>query len=307
MIYALPGASFEANAQYNVTGLVGTITVAVYDGIGGTTIPPTGAGIIETAPGIYTATLLAPLVAGQYVVVWNDGSFRAAEELYVTTSSAVPLTPTPGPGMDVGALLDGILLDRFETEHRPRALQALNNRYAHLWAIEDWTWRFARVPVSISAGVGFVGGLPDDFGVPLYLWDDQGSELTYLDTDSFAASYPPASPQGFPASWTVIAETIYVGPIPGVSSSAYQTYYRRRLIPLSDETQIPAIPQEFQLALVHGGRAELLAFYNDPTSSDMEQQFQMDIEALRREYLADATGQPSTWPADALSHASGGW
>jgi hypothetical protein len=309
MIYALPGASFEATAQMGTTGLgpAGAITVAVYDNIGGTTIPPTSAGIIEVAPGVYAATLTAPLQAGQYVVVWDDGSSsRAAEDLYITTSQAIPLTPTAAPGMDVGELLDQILLDRFETEHRPRALLALNNRYAQLWGIEDWTWRFAKVPVSVSVGVSFVGGLPNDFGVPLYFWDPDGKELSYLDTSYFQSAYATSTP-GTPAAWTVIDQQIYLGPTPDTSSSAYQTYYRRRLIQLTDETQIPDFPQEFQLALVHGARAELLAFYNDPTAPVMDAEFQKDIEALRREYLSDATGEPAMWPSDGLSSASGGW
>lgn len=303
MIYALPGASFEANAQWNTSGLVGTITVAVYDGIGGTTISPHTTGIIQTAPGIYTATMTAPSQAGTYVVVWDDGTIRAAEDLYVTTSVQVPIVPVPGPAMDVGDLLDEILRDRFEAEHRPRALKSLNIRYAHLWAIEDWTWRFTKVPISVSAGVAFAGSLPSDFGVPIYVWDDKGAELQYLDTDYFAQAYPPGTPQGPPASWTVIDQQVFLGPTPAINAT-FQTYYRRRLITLTDETQVPDIPLEFQLALVHAARAELLAFYNDPTAGDMEQQWQMDLEALRREYLVDATGQPSYWPADNLSYGN---
>jgi hypothetical protein len=30
----------------------------------------------------------------------------------------------------------------------------------------------------------------------------------------------------------------------------------------------------------------------------MEQQWQMDLEALRREYLVDVLGQPSQWETD---------
>jgi hypothetical protein len=293
-----PNSSFEATASWgSVTGLVGTISVGVYDGVGGTTIAPHTTGIVEVATGVYTATMIAPSAAGQYTIVWNDGVQTASDELMVTTSVSVPVTPVPGPGMSVGDLLDGILLDRFEPEHRARALEGLNNRYAHLWAIEDWTWKYAQIPVIISVGVQNGSGLPADFGVPMYLWDDRGNELTYQEISAFRFHYPPATQQGPPECWTVVDQQIMFGPIPG-SNATFQTYYRKRLIPLTDEGQVPDIPLEFQLALVHGGRAELLAFYNDPTAADMEQLWQMDLDALRKDYLADVTGQPSMWSSD---------
>jgi hypothetical protein len=149
--------------------------------------------------------------------------------------------------------------------------------------------------------VQLVSALPSDFGVPIYLWDEKGSQLLYLEVGEFKDNYPPTTSQGPPVVWTVIDQQVFLGPTPSYNSSAFQTYYRRRLIPLTDETQVPDIPLEFQLSLVHGARAELLAFYNDPTAADMEQQWQMDITAMQKEYLADATGQPSAWPSDLVA------
>jgi hypothetical protein len=198
--------------------------------------------------------------------------------------------------MTVGQLLDEILLDRFETEHRPRAFKALNNRYAQLWAVEDWTWKFAQVPATVQAQVQAVSGLPLDFGVPIYLWNENWYLLPYLDSGIFQTIYGSINPSR-PEAWTVINQQILLGPVPN-SAAIYSTYYRRRLIPLTDEGQTPEIPEEFSLALVHAARAELLAFYNDPTAGEMDQQYQMDLEALRRDYLIDATGQPAMWSSD---------
>jgi len=296
MIYAQPGASFEANAEWGLSGLVGQITVAVYDGIGNTSIAPHTTGIIQTAPGIYTATMTAPTAVGQYTIVWAYGGDTASDEVTVTTSVSVPIVPVPGPGMTVGQMLDEIMLDRFEQEHRPRAFKALNNRYAHLWTIEDWTWKYAQVPVTLQAQVQAASGLPQDFGVPIYVWDENTNLLPYLDTPYFQSIYGSSTPD-HPEAWTVHSQQILFGPIPS-SALTFSTYYRRRLIPLTDEGQTPEIPEEFSLALIHGARGEMLAFFQDPTYPDMDGQWQMDLEALRREYLADATGQPAMWSSD---------
>jgi hypothetical protein len=304
MIYANPNASFEATSSWGATGLVGTITVAVYDGVGGTTIAPQTTGIVEVAAGTYTATLTAPGIAGQYTIVWSDGVETASDELTVTTSVSIPIVPVPGPGMTVGEMLDGILLDRFEADHRPRALKALNNRYAQLWALEDWTWKYAEVPITLTGNNQYAGGLPADFGVPMYVWDENHNQLPYLGIDEFRLYYPPAV-SAYPVAWTVIAQQILLGPTPS-SAMTFSTYYRKRLVPFTSEGETPQIPVEFQLALVHGGRAELLAFYNDPTSADMEAQYQLDVQALQRDYLADATGQPAMWSSDLMVLTYGG-
>ena len=94
-----------------------------------------------------------------------------------------------------------------------------------------------------------------------------------------------------------MAGEIQIGPAP-TGTGVYRCYYRRRLSQMVDESEYPMIPPEFHLTLVHGGRAELLAVSDDPTYQHMEAQFQQDIEAMKREYLIDAVGQPAMWPTD---------
>lgn len=101
-IYVAPGATFEASAANFDSGLVGTIGVRLTNGQGGDTIPRTTSGIVEfpAASGIYSVTLTAPSVAGQYQVIWDDGATPAgwaSEEVVVT------VTPIPVVGTVVGA------------------------------------------------------------------------------------------------------------------------------------------------------------------------------------------------------------
>jgi hypothetical protein len=302
--YAAPGASFESVAQGFATGLVGTIGVTLIDNLGAVTTVRTTAGIIEQAglPGVYAAVMTAPATQGQYTIVWDNGAVPLAEsdiatdELTVTYSS-VATGVTGTEGMTFGEILDAVLLDRFETTHRPRARRAVNNRYAHLWAVEDWTFKYATVNPTTAAGDNTLNGLPDDFGIPVYIWDETGGvELPYLDQRDFYRLYLPAL-SGTPEAWTVLNETVLLGPTP-TAAATWTCYYRRRLTLLDDENDRPQLPPEFHMALVHGGRAELKAHVNDPTRSDDEQLWQLDLDAMRRDYLADVEGQPSEWGAD---------
>jgi hypothetical protein len=88
------GASFEASTDPTTTGLTNTIGVRIVDGAGNTTTARTTSGIVETpaSSGIYVATLTAPSVTGQYVIVWDDGAATptyADEDLTVEASLVV--------------------------------------------------------------------------------------------------------------------------------------------------------------------------------------------------------------------------
>lgn len=91
MITAAPSASFEATAQGYATGLVGTIAVRVVDGQGSTVVARRTTGIVEhpAGSGIYTATLTAPAIPGQYLIAFDNGgsssSSWATEDLIVTS------------------------------------------------------------------------------------------------------------------------------------------------------------------------------------------------------------------------------
>ncbi len=92
-----PGAAYEAVFEAGVSGLVGTVALALLDNAGATTEAFSTAGIIELevaaeASGIYVAARTAPALAGQYTLLWSlDGSAApsqvTAEELVVTSSA----------------------------------------------------------------------------------------------------------------------------------------------------------------------------------------------------------------------------
>jgi len=85
MIYAAPSTLFEATVQGAGTGLVGTMGVRIKAVPSGTTVlARTTAGITEVNPGIYTKQLTAPATLGDYLVIWDDGTNYASEELKIS-------------------------------------------------------------------------------------------------------------------------------------------------------------------------------------------------------------------------------
>lgn len=107
---ASPGAAFDASVQGFPSGLTGTVGVQILNADDGSVVTArTTAGIVESpaGSGIYGVRLVAPIVAGQYLVVWDTGtigpSTTAEDELLVTSSQVA--SGLPGPG-DLCALAD---------------------------------------------------------------------------------------------------------------------------------------------------------------------------------------------------------
>ncbi len=106
-----PSALFEAVLEAAITGLVGSVEVAIIDNDGNVVVGPTALGITEnsvggTPTGVYTAELTAPATNGQYTIVWSrDGTFApntvSVEDLVVgpiTGGATLPPITVDGEG-----------------------------------------------------------------------------------------------------------------------------------------------------------------------------------------------------------------
>lgn len=96
-----PGAAFDAFADFFDTGLVGQISVSIYDQDDNLVFGPQTTGITEIAPigdlARYGVTLIAPSTEDTYLVVWNDNEAdpnSASEELIVSSTLPTPTTPS---------------------------------------------------------------------------------------------------------------------------------------------------------------------------------------------------------------------
>jgi hypothetical protein len=116
MIHARPGASFTAILEAGATGLAGTLTAQIENADGTSHTAASSAGIVEIESTIYAATRTAPDEAGTYVVIWVNGSDRAAEELVISyTPPAAISGPTFATAAEVAAQLGRELDDAEET------------------------------------------------------------------------------------------------------------------------------------------------------------------------------------------------
>lgn len=100
MIYAAPSSTVEIVADGYATALTGTIGYRIRDNQGADSIARTTTGISEdiATSGIYRAQFTAPTTAGQYTIVWDDGSGKyATEELVVTLVTLGSVVSTGAP------------------------------------------------------------------------------------------------------------------------------------------------------------------------------------------------------------------
>lgn len=110
-----------------------------------------------------------------------------------------------------------------------------------------------------SSDVTNGAGLPDDFVQAIELINTtSGKEdiIPYVDYDDIDRLYPDAddttaNPSGDPLYWYKYGETIRVYPTPSSAYTVQLRYYKRPAV-LSDNTHIPALPQEFEELIILG-------------------------------------------------------
>lgn len=93
----IPGQTFEAYSPELASGLTGTVGVRIRDGAGADFLARTTASITADVTvgsnSVYRRTLTAPTTAGQYWIVWDDGTnIGEPTELLVTYSA--PTAPS---------------------------------------------------------------------------------------------------------------------------------------------------------------------------------------------------------------------
>jgi hypothetical protein len=97
-----PGEVFSADIQGFATDLIGSIGVAWISASDGTTaIARTTDDIIEIGGGVYIATLTAPVVPGDYLLVWDDGlgNPSAIDDVSVRAITAATLPALTGANL----------------------------------------------------------------------------------------------------------------------------------------------------------------------------------------------------------------
>lgn len=113
-IYAVGGATIEANLFALETGQAGTYRISIKDTPGGSYfLEPTTSGVVESVAGsgLYSWSGTAPVTVGTYSVIWDAGTTAqvlATEDLIVTSSGTQPI-PSAGGNLTTRAAVQAFL------------------------------------------------------------------------------------------------------------------------------------------------------------------------------------------------------
>jgi hypothetical protein len=185
---------------------------------------------------------------------------------------------------------------RFAETMRPSVQKWINDRYAEVWGLEDWTFRTGEATITATAGSATASGLPSDFGVVRGIWRDDGEPLAYLRAQDWNGIYLGAQQNGTPEHYKLVNGTLKFGPTP-TGTASYTLFYDKKLTVLSADGDVPALPSEYHYMLVHGAIASGSVMVNDFTYQFAEQRWQNAIQGMRAAYLEDVKSGAQQMPA----------
>lgn len=196
--------------------------------------------------------------------------------------------------MTYKAIVDAVLDSGFDETDRADAQRWVQFRHAWLWDLADWTFKFSTATVTFTANSQTVAGLPSDFQAGLALYDGTGDLILPVgDLREFYSAYNANLNNGTssPEAWTVIGGVLLVGPA-GDGSTGILIYEKSKPT-LSADSDTTGLPEGYDLALVHGGKAEGFKLKIVPDLADsFDQDFTAAANALRQGHLnqVKATG-----------------
>lgn len=206
--------------------------------------------------------------------------------------------------MTYGQIQNAVIKNAFDETDRADVKNWIQFRHAWLWDLEEWTFRFATATVTFTSGSQTVASVPADFRHAIALYDANGSPIapvrdTRLFFDSYNANLQNGS--GSPSVFTVLAGQIFVGP--DGDGSAGVLVYEKSKPALVNDGDLTGLPDGYDVALVHGGKAEGFKLANVPLWQGFDDDFTAAANAMRRNYLTAIRGQLGQFGA----HRPGQW
>lgn len=196
---------------------------------------------------------------------------------------------------------------RFSAANSSSIQRWVNHRYAALWNADEWIFKYGQANVTVTNGSSQLSNLPADFGISIGLWRADGCPLRWQPPRDYFDIYQGAQDLGAPQFFTIIDQSIFVGPISNESSDQYLLAYEKRLTPLVNDTDVPAIPPQHHYLLVTGALAFGMAHFNDFTYQFLESEWQQGIAEMRQEWLADQRGEVGVWGRDSVEALPTSW
>jgi len=325
-IYAIPSTTFQAVLTGAPTGLTGTLGVRVLNLAvtpPSTAIARTTAGIEEEpdGSGIYTATLTAPSTTGNYIVVWDTGGTltpanSTSEELFVTGTPPTPVTAASGSqaSMTLSALRTEVLNHGFDGSiFTPAVLnQYLNDAQSELCSKALYYGEESEATVTLTAGTGTYSfsalGLVDVTKLRTVRITNPQQELSLIDLRDIDRS---TTSSGLPYCYAMNGGGITVFPTPD-SGYSLKVRYWRILPPLTQDTDVSALPPRYQRSLTYYAIARCFEREDDVQQAQYyDQKWLETIRNLKADLVFPLTDGPrqvkSQWDSGPVKPGWGYW
>ena len=195
-------------------------------------------------------------------------------------------------------IVDAVLADSFDEKKRADAKKWVSFRHAWLWDLEDWTFRRGTSTVTFTAASQTLSGTPSDLHAVIALYDTNGNPVVGISDlrEFFDAANPAvATSTGTPTFYTVVDGSILTDTLGDGSSGT--VVYEKSKPSLVNDTDTTGLPDGYDVALVHGGKAEGFKLTNIPLWQGFDDDFTAAANALRRSYLSQVRETGQQWGA----------
>jgi len=318
-IYAVPSTSFQAVLSGARTGLTETLGVRVLQASSGaTSIARTTSKIAEnpSGSGIYIATLVAPSVVGEYVVVWDTGTVSpatsASEELFVTGTPPNPSTGTSGsqPGMNALALRTEVLNHGFDGSIFTSSVlnQYLNDAIGDLCSRAFYYGEEQEQVTTTVAGTANYAFPTDLTKLRSVRLTSPQQELSLIDLRDIDRSTPSS---GVPYCYALNGAGITVYPTPDAAYPMNVRYFQI-LSPLVYDTDVPSLPPRYHRSLTYFVIARCFEREDDIQQAQYyDSKWEQTIKNLKSDLVFPLTDGPrqvkSQWDSGPVKPGWGFW
>lgn len=187
---------------------------------------------------------------------------------------------------------NAVIKGGFDESDRSDVKNWITFRHAWLWDVAEWTFKqSAPTSVTFTSGSQTIGDVPADFSTAVLLYDSQGLPLQPIrDFREFFNLYNTNLNLGSsrPEAFTVIGSDIYVGPS-GDGTTGLLVYQKTKPA-LVNDSDTTGLPDGYDLALVHGAKAEGFKLRNVPLWSAFDADFTAAVTTMQANYLVGIRG-----------------
>lgn len=202
--------------------------------------------------------------------------------------------------MDFKELQDAVLTDGFAESDRGSVKNWINTRLGQIWDMNEWTFTYGAENVTVTANSNLITALPDDFVIAIDVFRSTGETLEGIEEyRTFARRYlgTANASAAIPEAYSVIGGQMFVGPTSSETDDSYLLIYEKAPTLLVNDTDVPAIPEQYHQTLVYGGKAEGFTSKVVLLADSFEALYQQGITAMTRKYLSAVRGSAHQTPA----------